>query len=226
MSRLLVVEDDPAILRGLRDNLSLESHDVETAMDGESGLQLARDGGFDLVILDVMLPKLSGFDVCRRLREAKVDVPILMLTARGEEADRVHGLDLGADDYLTKPFSLRELQARVRALLRRRNPVTRLPDEAVFGDVVMDFRRFEAHRGGAPLKLTRKEFGTLRLLIARAGEVVTRAELLEEVWEYREYPTTRTVDNHLASLRAKVEDDPAHPRHLLTVHGVGYKFAW
>lgn len=226
MSRLLVVEDDPAILRGLSDNLRFESYEVTTAMDGEEGLRLARDGGFDLVILDVMLPKLGGFDVCRRLREAGENVPILMLTARGEEADRVHGLDLGADDYLTKPFSLRELQARVRALLRRRNPTARLPDEARFGDVAIDFRRFEAQRGGVALKLTRKEFGTLRLLIGRAGEVVTRSELLEEVWEYREYPTTRTVDNHLASLRAKIEDDPANPRHLLTVHGVGYKFVW
>lgn len=226
MSRLLVVEDDPAILRGLSDNLRFESYEVTTAMDGEEGLRLARDGGFDLVILDVMLPKLGGFDVCRRLREAGENVTILMLTARGEEADRVHGLDLGADDYLTKPFSLRELQARVRALLRRRNPAVRLPDEARFGNVAIDFRRFEAQRGGGALKLTRKEFGTLRLLIGRAGEVVTRSELLEEVWEYREYPSTRTVDNHLASLRAKVEDDPANPRHLLTVHGVGYRFVW
>ena len=224
MSRLLVVEDDPAILRGLSDNLMLEAYDVVTAIDGDSGFRMARDGGFDLVILDVMLPKLSGFDVCRRLRESGVSVPILMLTARGEETDRVHGLDLGADDYLTKPFSLRELQARVRALLRRRYPATRLPDEARFGDVVVDFRRFEAQRSGSPLKLTRKEFGTLRLLVGRAVEVVTLSELLEEVWEYREYPTTRTVDNHVASLRAKIEDDPGNPRHLLTVHGVGYKF--
>lgn len=226
MSRLLVVEDDPAILRGLSDNLRLASYDVATAADGEAGLRMARDDGYDLVILDVMLPKLSGFDVCRRLREAGENVPILMLTARGDETDRVHGLDLGADDYLTKPFSLAELQARVRALLRRRNPAARLPDEAKFGDVVVDFRRFEARRGGSALKLTRKEFGTLRLLIGREGEVVTRAELLEEVWEYREYPTTRTVDNHVASLRAKVEPDPANPRHLITMHGVGYKFAW
>ena len=224
MSRLLVVEDDPAILRGLSDNLRLESYDVVTAIDGEAALRIAHDGGFDLVILDVMLPKVNGFDVCRRLRESGASVPILMLTARGEETDRVHGLDLGADDYLTKPFSLRELQARVRALLRRRNPATRLPDEARFDDVVVDFRRFEAQRSGAPLKLTRKEFGTLRVLIGRAGEVVTRTELLEEVWDYREYPTTRTVDNHLASLRSKVEKDPADPQHLLTVHGVGYKF--
>jgi len=224
MSRLLVVEDDPAILRGLGDNLRLEAHEVATATDGESGLRMARDGDFDLVILDVMLPKLSGFDVCRRLRESGENVPILMLTARGEEADRVHGLDLGADDYLTKPFSLRELQARVRALLRRRNPNPRLPDEATFGDVVVDFLRFEAKRNGSPLKLTRKEFGTLRLLVGRAGEVVTREELLKEVWKYRGYPTTRTVDNHVASLRAKIEGDPGNPRYLLTVHGVGYKF--
>ncbi|MHB1193401.1 MAG: response regulator transcription factor [Longimicrobiales bacterium] len=224
MSRLLVVEDDAAILRGLGDNLRLEAHEVATAMDGESGLRMARGGGFDLVILDVMLPKLSGFDVCRRLREAGENVPILMLTARGEETDRVHGLDLGADDYLTKPFSLRELQARVRALLRRRNPNPRLPDEARFGDVVVDFLRFEAQRSGSPLKLTRKEFGTLRLLVGREGEVVTRDDLLKEVWKYRGYPTTRTVDNHVASLRAKIEGDPGNPRHLLTVHGVGYKF--
>ena len=226
MSRLLVVEDDPAILRGLSDNLRLESHEVLTASDGEIGFRMARDGGFDCVILDVMLPKMSGFEVCRRLREAGANVPILMLTARGDETDRVHGLDLGADDYLTKPFSLRELQARVRALLRRRSPPSLLPDEARFADVLVDFRRFEARKGGHPLKLTRKEFGTLRLLVARAGDVVTRSELLEAVWEYREYPTTRTVDNHLASLRAKIEDDPASPRHLLTIHGVGYKFAW
>jgi DNA-binding response OmpR family regulator len=224
MSRLLVVEDDPAILRGLGDNLRLQAHDVATAADGEAGLRMARGGGFDLVILDVMLPKLSGFDVCRLLRESGDTVPILMLTARGEETDRVHGLDLGADDYLTKPFSLRELQARVRALLRRRNPDPHLPDEVRFGDVVVDFRRFEAQRSGSPLKLTRKQFGTLRLLVGRHGEVVTRDELLKEVWKYRGHPTTRTVDTHVASLRAKIEDDPANPRHLVTVHGVGYKF--
>jgi DNA-binding response OmpR family regulator len=226
MSRLLVVEDDPAILRGLSDNLRTEAYDVATATDGETAFRMARDGAFDLVLLDVMLPKMNGFDVCKRLRDAGSNVPILMLTARGEEADRVRGLDLGADDYLTKPFSLRELQARVRALLRRRATLSALPDEARFEDVVVDFRRYEAHRGGQSIKLTRKEFGTLRLLVSRAGEVVSRSELLEEVWDYREYPTTRTVDNHIASLRAKIEADAASPRHLLTIHGVGYKFAW
>jgi DNA-binding response OmpR family regulator len=226
MSRLLVVEDDPAILRGLTDNLRRDAHDVVTATDGAMAYRMARDGGFDLVLLDVMLPGMSGFDVCKRLRDDGSNVPILMLTARGEEADRVSGLDLGADDYLTKPFSLRELQARVRALLRRRRPLSRLPDEARFDDVVVDFRRYEAQKAGQPLKLTPKEFGTLRLLIGRAGEVVSRSELLEAVWDYREFPTTRTVDNHVASLRAKVETDPTNPRHLITVHGVGYKFSW
>ena len=226
MNRILVVEDDPAILRGLSDNLRAESYEVTTAADGELAFRLGRDGGFDLVLLDVMLPKMNGFEVCRRLRAEGSNVPILMLTARGEEADRVRGLDLGADDYLTKPFSLAELQARVRALLRRRATPSLLPDEARFGDVVVDFRRYEGRKGEAPLKLTRKEFGTLRFLISRAGEVVSRHELLDEVWDYQEYPTTRTVDTHVASLRAKIETDPATPRHLLTVHGVGYKFSW
>ena len=226
MSRLLVVEDDPAILRGLSDNLRAESYEVTTATEGEIAFRMARDGGFDLVLLDVMLPKMNGFEICRRLRAEGSSVPILMLTARGEEVDRVRGLDLGADDYLIKPFSVAELQARVRALLRRRATPTRLPDEARFGDVLLDFRRYEARKGDSPLKLTRKEFGTLRFLISRAGEVVSRHELLDEVWDYQEYPTTRTVDTHVASLRAKIETDPATPRHLLTVHGVGYKFSW
>ena len=226
MSRILVVEDDPAILLGLSDNLKLESHEVVTATDGETAHRLMSEAKPDLVILDVMLPKLGGYELCRRLRSEGSTVPILMLTARGEESDRVHGLDLGADDYVTKPFSLRELLARVRALLRRAHPPLSLPDEARFDDVVVDFRRYEARRGSTPLKLTRKEFGTLRLLVARAGEVVTRTDLLEEVWEYTNYPTTRTVDNHVASLRAKIERDASNPRHLLTVHGVGYKFVW
>lgn len=224
MKKVLVVEDDPGILRGLADNLRAESYDVHEASDGQRGYQMARESGYDLIVLDVMLPRMSGFEICSELRKQGLTVPILMLTARGEESDRVHGLDLGADDYITKPFSLRELLARVRALLRRAYPDTPLPKEARFDDVLVDFRKYEASRGGTPLKLTRKEFGTLRYLIARAGEVVTRGDLLEEVWDYQEYPTTRTVDNHVASLRAKIERDAAEPRHLLTVHGVGYKF--
>ena len=224
MSRILVVEDDPAILRGLADNLAFESYEVLTATDGEVACALIRDRKPDLIILDLMLPRLSGYEVCRRVRKEGVATPIVMLTARGEEADRILGLDLGADDYVTKPFSIQELLARVRAILRRAQPTTRLPDELRVDDVVIDFRRYEARKGSVPLDMTRKEFGVLRLLAARAGEVVTRDELLNEVWGYEATPTTRTVDNHIASLRAKLEASPSQPRHLLTIHGVGYKW--
>lgn len=224
MSRILVVEDDAAILRGLADNLAFDSHEVLTATDGESPCTLIRDKNPDLIILDLMLPRLSGYEVCRRMRGEGVTTPIVMLTARGEEADRVLGLDLGADDYVTKPFSIRELLARVRAILRRVHPSTRIPNEMRFDDVVVDFRRYEARKGALALEMTRKEFGVLRLLAARAGELVTRDELLNEVWGYESTPTTRTVDNHIASLRAKLETSPAQPRHLLTMHGVGYKW--
>ena len=225
MSTILAIEDDPAILRGLADNLRFESYDVLTATDGEAGYALIRDKRPDLIILDLMLPKLSGYEICRKVRAEGLQTPILMLTARGEEGDRVLGLDLGADDYVTKPFSVRELLARVRALLRRtQTPRAALPDTLAFGDVEIDFRSWEARRAGKPLEMTRKEFSVIRLLAARAGEVVSRDELLNEVWGYENYPNTRTVDNHIAGLRAKLEPDPAEPRYLRTVHGVGYKF--
>jgi len=224
MSLILVVEDDPAILRGLADNLRFESYEVLTAADGESGYKLLTEKKPDLLILDLMLPRMSGYEVCRKARAEGITTPILMLTARGEEADRVLGLDLGADDYVSKPFSIRELLARVRAILRRARPAAALPDELRFGDVEVDFRSYEARKGGSPLEMTPKEFQVLRLLAARSGEVVTRDELLNEVWGYENYPTTRTVDNHVATLRAKIELDPANPEHLRTVHGVGYKF--
>jgi len=225
MKRILIIEDDLAILRGLKDNLEYESYEILTAEDGEQGYCLIREKKPDLIILDLMLPKMSGYELCRKVREEGVTTPILMLTARGEEVDRVLGLDLGADDYVTKPFSVPELLARVRAILRRvqRSKVGNLPGELRFGKVSIDFKRFEARRAGKILNMSRKEFGVLRLLAARAGEVVTRDELLDEVWGYDQYPTTRTVDNHIALLRTKLEEDPSKPRHLLTVHGVGYK---
>ena len=224
MSRILVVEDDAAILRGLADNLSCESHDVLTATDGERACSIVREQKPDLVILDLMLPRMSGYDVCRTLRGEGVVTPILMLTARGDESDRVLGLDLGADDYLTKPFSIRELLARVRALLRRTQAAAPSIDVLQFEDTFIDFKRYEAHKAGTPIDMTKKEFGVLRYLAARAGEVATREELLDQVWGYDAMPTTRTVDNHIASLRSKLEADPSQPRHLQTVHGVGYKW--
>ena len=226
MTRVLVVEDDAAILRGLTDNLEAESYVVLTARDGEAGYAILEQEEPDLVILDLMLPKLSGYEICQRARSEGMTVPILMLTAKGTESDRVLGLDLGADDYVTKPFSVRELLARVRALLRRGQSAAAVPDELEFDDVVVDFRSFEARKGGEVIKLTRKEFGTLRFLAGRRGEVVRRDELLREVWNYKRHPTTRTVDNHVASLRSKIEKDPSDPRHLLTVHRVGYKLVW
>jgi DNA-binding response OmpR family regulator len=224
VARILVVEDDPAILQGLADNLGCESHDVLTASDGEQGYSLARSEKPDLIILDIMLPRMSGYELCRKLRAESVTTPIVMLTARGDEADRVVGLDLGADDYITKPFSVRELLARIRAVLRRAQAQSVLPEELRFANVVVDFRRYEARKDGRPVDLTRKEFGLLRLLAARSGEPVTRDDLLNEVWGYDANPTTRTVDNHVASLRAKLEENPSEPRHLFTVHGVGYKW--
>jgi DNA-binding response OmpR family regulator len=223
MSRVLIVEDDPAILRGLADNLRFESHEVLTATDGEVGYRLAREKRPDVVVLDLMLPRMSGYEVCRKLRADGVQTPILMLTARGEEADRILGLDLGADDYVTKPFSVRELLARIRAVLRRAHPLKTMPDALQFADVAVDFRKYEARKGDRVVDLTRKEFGILRLLAARAGEVVTRDDLLNEVWGYESSPTTRTVDTHVASLRGKLGDDPEKPR-LQTVHGVGYRW--
>jgi DNA-binding response OmpR family regulator len=224
MSRILVIEDDLAILRGLKDNFLAEGYQVFTAEDGAEGYRLAREEDPDLIILDLMLPALSGYEICRKLRDNGDAVLILMLTARGEEADRILGLDLGADDYVTKPFSIRELKARVRALLRRSDGASAPPDRLAFGDVEVDFLRYVARKGGEPVEMTPKEFGVLRYLATRPGEVVSRYELLEQVWGYGKFPTTRTVDNHIAALRAKLEEDPAQPRYLQTVHRVGYKF--
>jgi len=224
MRTVLIIEDDSAILRGLKDILQYERYDVLVATDGQAGYRLALDKKPDLVILDLMLPRMSGLEVCRKLRSENFPQPILMLTARGEESDRVLGLDLGADDYVTKPFSIRELLARVRALLRRTHTEeTTLPNELRFDDVVVDFRAFEAFKNGVAVEMTPKEFGLLRMLAAKAGDVVTRDDLLNGVWGFDNFPSTRTVDTHMASLRAKLEDDPAIPRRLITVHGVGYK---
>lgn len=225
MKQILIIEDDGAILRGLKDNFEYEGYSVLSATDGEQGYALIREKKPDLVILDLMLPLMSGYEVLRKVRAEGGTVPVLILTARGEEVDKVHGLNIGADDYMTKPFSVKELLARIQAIFRRasNSRAGSLPDELRFHDVVVDFLRFEARKAGRALDLSRKEFGVLRLLAARSGEVVTRDELLDAVWGYDRFPTTRTVDNHVALLRAKIEDDPARPRFLLTIRGVGYK---
>ena len=224
MTTVLAVEDDPAILRGLADNLRFEGYEVITASDGETGYQLQREKQPDLIVLDLMLPRMSGLEFCRKLRGEKIQTPMLMLTARSEEPDRILGLDLGADDYVTKPFSVRELMARVRALLRRSQPRVELPDDLRFDTIEIDFRCYEARREGRQFEMTRKEFAILRYLASRTGEVVSRDDLLNEVWGYDSYPTSRTVDNHVAGLRAKLERDSSQPEHIKTVHGVGYKF--
>jgi DNA-binding response OmpR family regulator len=218
------VEEDAAILRGLVDALGIEGHDVISATNGVDGLKMLRGRRVDVLILDAMMPGMNGFDLCKAARADGITTPIIMLTARSLERDRVSGLDCGADDYVTKPFSLQELLARVRAMLRRTRGTEVLPKQLSFDDVNIDFERFEARRGGVDLQLSRKEYGILRLLAARDGEVLSRSELLEEVWGYEAFPTTRTVDNHVASLRAKIGDEAAKPRRLITVHGVGYKF--
>jgi len=222
--RILIVDDEPEIVRGLEDNLRFEGYLTSTATDGEQAVALAAREAPDLIILDLMMPRTSGWDVCRALRARGVDVPIIMLTARGEEADRVRGLELGADDYVTKPFSLRELLARVRAVLRRPGR-RRVAEEYAFGDVRVRPRSRQVFRAGREVALTRKEFDVLVHLLAHRGEVVTRERLLDEVWGYERFPTTRTVDTHILRLRRKFEADPDRPAFILTVHGQGYRFA-
>jgi two-component system alkaline phosphatase synthesis response regulator PhoP len=218
------VDDEPAIVRGLEDNLRFEGYQTVSATNGEDGLALALSDAPDLVLLDIMMPKMSGWDVCRQLRGRGVDVPVIMLTARGAEVDRVLGLELGADDYVTKPFSLRELLARVRAVLRRPGPRQKF-EEFAFGDVRIRLRGRQVFRAGREVRLTRKEFDLLVFLVEHRGEVVTRERLLDEVWGYERFPTTRTVDTHVLRLRRKFEADPDRPAWILTVHGQGYKFA-
>ncbi len=224
MPRILVVDDEPAIVRGLEDNLRFEGYQTVSATNGEDGLARALSEAPDLVLLDVMMPKMSGWDVCRELRRRGVGVPVIMLTARGAEVDRVLGLELGADDYVTKPFSLRELLARVRAVLRRPGPRQKF-EEFAFGDVRIRLRGRQVFRAGREVRLTRKEFDLLVFLVEHRGEVVTRERLLDEVWGYERFPTTRTVDTHVLRLRRKFESDPDRPVWILTVHGQGYKFA-
>ncbi len=224
MSKILIVEDEPDMVLGLKDNFEFEGYEVLTASDGAAGLERARAHKPDLLILDIMLPKLSGLEVCKTLRTEGFTMPILMLTARGQEIDKVVGLELGADDYVTKPFSIREVLARVRAILRRTEGPKKRLARYHFSDIDLDFETYVATKAGAPLDLSPREFELLRYLIERKGETVTRDRLLEDVWGYESYPSTRTVDTHIAKLRAKIGDSGSEPRYVLTIHGAGYKF--
>lgn len=221
--RLLVIEDELPMRTALVETLSAEGYRVRSAVDGVAGLELACTEPFDLLLLDVMMPGLDGFAVCREFRKRGRDIPVLMLTAKGLVDDRVEGLDCGADDYLVKPFSLKELLARVRALLRRSERQNALPESLSLGEVVLDFKKQVLLRNGTELPLSDKETGILRLLVAHAGETVSRERFLDVVWGYHAYPSTRTVDNFISTLRTKLETDPANPRHLLTVRGIGYR---
>lgn len=227
MARILIVEDDPNMQLGLKDNLEFEQFDVTVAKDGQVGLDYLLAENFDLVLLDVMMPKLSGFDVCKAARKNGITTPIIFLTAKGEEIDKVLGLELGADDYMTKPFSLRELVARVKAVLRRtsNSESTEIPEgEIQFGLLKVDFAHYEAnHARDGKIKMSHKEFEVLQFLFRHKNEIVSRYQLLEEVWGYETQPTTRTVDNFILKLRQKIEENPNEPSHILTAHGAGYK---
>ena len=223
MPRILIVDDEPEMVRGVEDNLRFEGYQTIAAGDGAHGLALGLSEARDLILLDVMMPGMSGWDVCRQLRARGLDTPVIMLTVPGGEADPVQGLELGADDYITKPFSVRELMARIRAVLRRPGPRQKF-EEFAFGDVRVHLRARQAFKAGREVRLTRKEFDLLRYLVEHPGEVITRDRLLDEVWGYDRFPTTRTVDTHILRLRQKFEDDPERPTHILTAHGQGYRF--
>lgn len=225
MKRILVIEDEAGLVLTLTDRLIREGYAVESAADGESGLERAAGEAFDLLLLDLMLPRISGFDVCRELRRRGINTPVIMLTARGQVVDKVVGLKIGADDYVTKPFDMTELLARIEANLRR-TPASPHPSDGYrFGDVRLDFRTAEAIRDGQPIDLSAMEFQLLRYFVEHRGATLSRETLLNEVWGYSAMPSTRTVDVHVAWLRQKIEPNPRHPQFILTIHGMGYKFA-
>lgn len=224
MSKILIIEDEPNMVIGIRDSLEFEGYQVISAQDGNDGLNKALTEKPDLILLDVMLPVMSGLDVCRELRGKGIEIPIIMLTARSQEIDKVVGLEIGADDYVTKPFSIRELQARIRANLRRVSKQVAEFEQFTFGSIELDFKKYRAAKQGKELELSAREFEILRYLIKHQGEIVTRDQLLDEVWGYNNNPISRTIDNHIVKLRQKIEENPAEPQHIITVHRVGYRF--
>lgn len=223
--KILIIEDEEDLVKGLKLNLADEGYEVDWASDGVEGLRKALEERPDLIILDIMLPKMNGLDICRELRQQKIGIPIIMLTAKGEEIDKVVGLEIGADDYMTKPFSIRELLARIKAHLRREKRKRKtVPEVYCFGDVEIDFNHFKVRRKGKELELTSLEMEILKYFIAHREEVITREALLDKIWGYEKYPTTRTIDNHILKLRKKIEEDPTHPKYILSVYGAGYRF--
>jgi len=224
MARILIVEDEPNMVAGLRDNFEYEGYDVIAARDGAEGLDRALNEAPDLVVLDVMMPKMSGLDVCKQLKAKRPSLPVIMLTARGQEVDKVVGLELGADDYVTKPFSIRELLARIKAVLRRSPVAPKDQERYAFGDVEVNLRSCQVARAGRSVEFSAKEFDLLKYFLCHPGETLSRDRLLEKVWGYNSFPTTRTVDAHIVRLRQKLEPRPEEPRFILTVHGIGYKF--
>ncbi|MEP0368538.1 MAG: response regulator transcription factor [Cyclobacteriaceae bacterium] len=223
MLNILVVEDEPAMQMGLRDNLQFEGFEVATADDGEAALEKLHHENFDLILLDVMIPKVSGFDVCKTIRKEGIETPVIFLTAKGEEIDKVLGLELGADDYITKPFSVRELIARVKAVSRRIKTQEITEEKITIGNLNLDFTHYTAKSEDKDVKMSHKEMEVIHYLWQHKNEIVSRHDLLEKVWKYEAQPTTRTVDNFILKLRQKIETNPNEPRHILTVHGAGYK---
>ena len=222
--KILIIEDEVHMVEGLKFNLEARDYQVTAAFDGETGLKKAAEATPDLVILDLMLPGINGYEVCKRLKETQPDLPIVMLTAKSQEADVVTGLDLGADDYVTKPFSVLELLARINALLRRSGNDSPVPEVIRIGDLEINFKQYQAQKAGDPIELSPREFEILQYLLERRGEVVTRDDLLNRVWGYESFPYTRTIDAHIAALRKKIEEQPEKPSLIVTVHGKGYKF--
>jgi DNA-binding response OmpR family regulator len=224
MKKILIIEDDPAIRTGLKETFTTEGYNVSDADTGTKGFELASKQNYDLIVLDLILPGKDGIEICKDLRSDGVKTPIVMVTSRKEEIDKILGLEIGADDYVTKPFSIRELLARVKALIRRSTYEPGEFEEVEFADLKINFKKQEMLKGKTPLRLSATEYRILHYFIDHESEVISRDKFLDEVWGYDSYPTTRTVDNYILSLRKKIEDDPANPKHLVTVHKVGYKF--
>jgi DNA-binding response OmpR family regulator len=224
MKTILVIEDDISILRGLKDNLEFEGYTVFTETNGEKGLKLALEKKSDLILLDIMLPGMNGYEICRKLKMENPELPIIMITARGSEMDKVSGLDIGADDYVTKPFSIPELMARIRAVIRRTAVDSDTPNEYCFGNIKLDFKKYKAFRDNQEIKLSSKEFAIMEYFLRHEGEAVHRHDLLNEVWGYETLPATRTIDNFILDLRKKLEENPSKPRYIESVRDIGYRF--